>query len=156
VEIIIVAPHPDDELIGCYSVLKNSKHKPIIIYTEDVSEERKEEVKGIKKLFNIKHQLLTRQVPQNLMVKENLFYFPDPFHEHHPAHRMQGAIGETFARAGLNVMFYSTNMTAPYIHEVEHPEEKQNALNLCYPTQADLWKYEHKFFLFEGYCKWFL
>jgi hypothetical protein len=45
-------------------------------------------------------------------------------------------------------------MTAPYIKEVEKPEEKEELLNKVYPDQKDLWKYEKKYVLFEGYCKW--
>ena len=29
---IIIAPHADDEIIGCYQVLANEKNKCVIIY----------------------------------------------------------------------------------------------------------------------------
>ena len=32
-ETIIIAPHPDDEIIGCYSILKNKDLSPIFILT---------------------------------------------------------------------------------------------------------------------------
>lgn len=155
-EIIIISPHADDEIIGTYTVLKNSKIRPIIIYTEEMDEFRKEETLKLREHFDIKVQLYTRQVPQHFMTKENLFYFPDPIFETHPHHRLQGAIGETFTRSGLNVIFYSINMQAPYIHETPNPDEKEKILNAVYPSQKSLWEFDKKYILFQGYNKWFM
>jgi len=149
---VIIAPHPDDEIIGTYSILV--KHRPIILYTELIDEARKEETLNLKNNFDIKAQLYLRQIPGMLMKNENIFYFPDPIYETHPAHRLMGAVGETFARSGYNVIFYTTNMLAPYIHEVKNPEDKETALTECYPSQKDLWRYDARYYLFEGRCKW--
>ena len=67
---------------------------------------------------------------------------------------MQGAVGESLARQGLDIIFYTTNMNAPFMREVKDPEMKRVALNAVYHSQRDLWKYDHKYFLFEGYSKW--
>lgn len=152
-EIIIVAPHPDDEIIGCYEILKLVK-KPVIIYGGETDSDRRAEVKNVKKLFDIKVQMFQNSIPPNLLQKENTFYFPDPSYENHPLHRAYGFQGESVARAGFNVIFYNTLMNAPYIHEVSDPKDKKMFLESCYPSQADLWAYDHKYFLFEGYSKW--
>jgi len=152
-EIIIVAPHPDDEIIGCYEILKGEK-KPIIIYGGETDPDRREEVKTLQKLFGINIQLFQMSMPPNLLQKENTFYYPDPSSEVHPLHRAYGFQGESMARAGLNVIFYTTIMNTPYIHEVEDPKDKKMFLESCYQSQSDLWKYDHKYFLFEGRTKW--
>jgi hypothetical protein len=152
-EIIIVAPHPDDEIIGCYEVMKGDK-KPIIIYGGNTEYDRREEVKNVKKFFDIKIQMFQNTMPPNLLQPENTFYYPDPSYEIHPLHRAYGFQGEGLARGGFNVIFYTTNMNAPYIHEVGDSGDKKMLLESCYPSQSDLWKYEKKYFLFEGYSKW--
>lgn len=152
-EIVIVAPHPDDEIIGCYEVLKEGKN-PIIIYGGDTDYDRREEVKTLRKFFDIKVQMFQNSIPPNLLQAENKFYFPDPSYETHPLHRAHGFQGEGLARGGFDVIFYSTIMNAPYIHEVEDPKDKKMFLESCYPSQSDLWKYDHKYFLFEGRTKW--
>ena len=152
-EIIIVAPHPDDEIIGCYEVMKADK-KPIIIYGGNTEHDRRQEVKNVKKFFDVKVLMFQTTIPPNLLQAENTFYFPDPTYENHPLHRAYGFQGEGLARGGFNVIFYSTNMNAPYIHEVADPGDKKMLLESCYPSQSDLWKYDHKYFLFEGYTKW--
>ena len=103
-EIVIVAPHADDELIGCYSVIKNAKHKPVIIYTEEVSPDRKQEVMKLKEHINVKGQMFLRSIPPTFLNKDTTLYFPDPIYEIHPAHRTQGVIGEALARQGLNII----------------------------------------------------
>lgn len=165
-ELIIIAPHPDDELIGCWEILKKKEKSPIIIYTEEMNEIRKEETLSFKKHFTVKAQLFLKSIPPMFLKKENTFYFPDPIYETHPAHRTQGSIGESLARSGLDVIFYSTNMLAPYIHEITIPlkevfaqknrtiNPKEEILNTIYPSQKDLWKHEKKYILFEGRCKW--
>jgi len=155
-EVIIVSPHPDDEIIGCWEVLSNPKMKPIIIYTEPVERMRKTQSGNLMKWAKIKAQMFYRSIPTNLLNPENTFYFPDPVYEMHPAHRLQGAIGEQLVRSGFDVIFYSTNMQAPYCHEVDNPDAKEDLLNKVYPSEKDLWKYEKKYVLFEGKCRWII
>jgi hypothetical protein len=152
-ETIIVAPHPDDELIGCYEILKKSD-PPIIIYGGNTQPNRREEIKNIQKFFTIKVQLFQNSIPTHLINPDNTFYFPNHVDEMHPEHRAWGFQGESLARQGMNVIFYTTEMNVPYKHLVEDPKDKKMYLESCYPSQADLWKYEYKYFLFEGYMKW--
>ncbi len=151
---VIIAPHADDELIGCYEILADEDIRPVIIYTdEDMSKERQKEVKGIREHFTIKGQMFCTSIPPQFLNPTNTFYFPGP-DEIHPAHRTQATIGEALARQGLNVIFYSTNMNVSWIKEETFPNRKKEMLDKIYPSQSDLWKYDHKYFLFRGFNKW--
>ena len=152
-ETVIVAPHPDDEIIGCYQVLV--KENPIIIYDGDTDPERRDETKKLREHADIKVQLFQKSIPPNFLNAQTKIFIPDPIYETHPLHRQWGHTGEELARRGLNVIFYTTNMSAPYIHETENMAAKESLLNTVYPSQADLWKYEKKYVLFEGYCQWY-
>jgi len=153
-ELIIAAPHPDDEIIGAYEYLTKPGVTPIIIYSGDLNAKRKESALKLKEHVDCKIQLFQMTIPQPFLNQNNKYLFPDPIYELHPSHRAWGFMGEQLARAGFDVVFYSTNMNAPYIHEVEKPDEKRTLLEKVYPDQGDLWKYDHKYFLFEGYTKW--
>jgi|APSaa5957512622_1039677.scaffolds.fasta_scaffold87904_2 hypothetical protein len=153
-EVIIVAPHPDDEIIGCYEVLQ--KEKPIIIYSGDTPAERRQEAINTKKFINVKAQIFQMTIPTTFLNPDVIIYIPDPIYEIHPEHRKWGSLGESLARNGINVIFYNTNMNAPYIHEVKEPEKKEELLNKTYPSQKRLWEYEKKYVLFEGYNKWIM
>jgi len=153
-ETIIIAPHPDDECIGCYSVLK--KEKCIIIYPGDTPKDRQEEALGLRKHIDIKIQMFQMNIPTMFLHENSKFYFPDPIYEIHPQHRMWGSMGESLLRMGLDVIFYNTNMNAPYIHEVGNSTEKEDLLNKVYPSQKSLWEYDKKYILFEGLCKWII
>ena len=149
---IIWAPHPDDEIIGCYEVL--IRDRPAIIYSGDLDNKRREEALKLREHVEIGPQLFLMTVPPSLMQKGNTFYFPDPIHETHPNHRATGMVGEQLARAGYDVVFYNTIMNAPYIHESPDSKAKEDLLNKVYPSQKSLWEWEKKYVLFEGYCKW--
>lgn len=152
-EIIIIAPHCDDEIIGCYSIINKEDTKPIIIYTEETTSDRQEEAMKLKAFRSVKAQMFCKSIAPQYMRFNNIFYFPGP-EEIHPAHRKMAAIGEEMARNGFDVIFYSTNMNVPHIREVKNPFDKRNLLNNVYPGQSDLWKYEHKFWMFEAFQKW--
>lgn len=154
---VIVAPHPDDEIIGCYKVLMEAK-KCMIIYDGETLPDRREEVTKLKDSFSTYGfgQLFLKSIPSNLMTPENIFYFPDPIYETHPLHRQWGNLGESLARTKMNVIFYTINKLTPYISELNSLQikEKEELLNKVYPSQKSLWEYEKKYILFEGYCKW--
>lgn len=150
-EPIIIAPHPDDEVIGCWELLEENS---AILYDASIPADRREEARGLRKFYSNCKQIFQYSVPQPLLKRINAFYFPDPIYETHPAHRRWGMMGEMMARDGYNVIFYSTLMNAPYIHEVRLPLEKLKVLHEVYHSQESLWQYDHKYYLFEGRCKW--
>ena len=151
---IIIAPHPDDEIIGTYEILKSNRC--LIIYTAEVSNNRMEIARGLQKHVDIKGQFFLKNIPPTLLdkSKSNTFYFPHPMHETHPLHREYGMMGELLARDGYDVIFYSTEMNAPFKFECKEPETKKLLLNTVYEDQKSLWEYDHKYFLFSGYDKW--
>jgi len=155
---VIIAPHPDDEIIGCYEVLCDMSKSITIVYSGEANIERKQEAMTLRKYKeNVKGQMFQNSLPMPLLSipKENVtFYFPDPINEIHPAHRGWGFIGESLAREGRDIIFYTTLMNVPYIHEVEQTTLKEALLNSVYPSQKSLWEYEKKYILFEGRCKW--
>lgn len=154
---IIVAPHPDDEIIGCYKILVQPV-KTMIIYDGETPQSRREEAMKLKDSFTTYGfgQLFLKSIPTNLMTTDTTFYFPDPIYETHPLHRQWGNLGESLARTKMNVIFYTINKSTPYISELDESQirDKEELLNKIYTSQKSLWEYEKKYILFEGYCKW--
>lgn len=151
--IFIIAPHPDDEIIGTYEIVKN--YSTMILYDASNSQFRREEARKLSDKFDIKAQVFMANIPPHWYTMENsVFFFPDPIYEIHPLHRHWGHVGESMARSGRQVIFYTTNMNAPYIHEVKDFKGKQETLNEIYESQKNMWKWEEKYYLFEGYNSW--
>jgi len=152
--VVIIAPHPDDEIIGAWEILKNEK--PIIIYSGNTENNRREEALKLKDHVSIKAQLFQMSIPTSFTNDQFTIYCPDPIYDINPEHRMWGMIGESLLRNGIDVIFYNTNMNAPYIHEVKESEKKEELLNKVYPSQSSLWKYEKKYIIYEGRNKWIM
>lgn len=156
-ELVIVSPHPDDEIIGCFSVLENNSDKRCnIVYTTDIENYRKEEAIKLRQYYNNIRQFFTTQqeVPPVLRLKEFTFYFPDPYTEFHPDHKFVGIEGEKMARQGFDVIFYTVQKSVPYVHLISNISKKEWLLDEVYGSQSSLWQYEKKYILFEGYQKW--
>jgi hypothetical protein len=145
---VIIAPHADDEIIGCHEVLCTNLVKTVIFGTPEGVEE------ALASSDYFRFERLCFQTSEYVFDKENIYLFPDPTYELHPLHRTLGALGEKILRDGFEVIFYSTNMSAPYIFEVLSPDVKRDRLNILYTSKRTLWEFEHKYFLFEGYVKW--
>ena len=155
--IVIIAPHFDDELIGCFDIISTCPNISIV-YGDTPDPIRRDEALALKGKFqNVKIQYFSSQsIPPLFLNPKTIFYFPDPYFEIHPKHRMWGAVGESLLRNGLDVTFYSINMTAPYIYEQQYWLKKKEALDELYPSQKDLWTANAKYYLFEGRTKWLM
>ncbi len=134
--------------------MTNGIIKPLIIYTSEVPTERRAETLELRNHVDIKGQMFLNSIPAKFLHPTNTFYFPHPIYETHPDHRLQGMAGEQLARAGYDVIFYITEMNAPFKFECAQSDEKRELLEKCYPNQNSLWTFEHKYFLFSGYDKW--
>lgn len=156
-QVVIVAPHCDDELIGCYSVLKTNDYCNIV-YTTNMRNSRREEATKLRDHFNVRQFFVNYDIPPILIEKENTFYFPDHINENHPDHRKAGMIGEKLLRDGYDVIFYTIQKNTPYIFELNEIaiKQKENILNDIYSSQKSLWEYEKKYIFFEGYMKWLI
>lgn len=156
-KIVIVAPHCDDEIIGCYEIIQNNPdNPPVILYVGNPIQERRDEAIKLREHTGVTMQLFPNSIPPIFMNPSTVFYFPDPIYETHPLHRLWGSQGENMLRGGLNVTFYTTNMNSPYVHETKEPEKKEELLNKMYPSQKLLWEYDKKYVLFEGRYKWIM
>lgn len=153
---VIIAPHIDDETIGCFSILANPKNKCILVYSGfDMNDERAVEIDCVKTQFeNIALHYVARQVPAPLFSDEHILHFPDPRYETHPDHVLIGNMGMELFHRGREVCFYSVNMQAPYIRKVLNSDKKKLVMDSLYPSQSDMWKYEAKYYLFEGHCRY--
>ncbi len=160
-ETVIVSPHPDDELIGCYSIFKKAKeiNETInVVYTNEMDKERREETLKLKEYFSVRQFFVNNiDIPPLLLNKSNIIYVPDHINEYHSAHRMAGINGEKLARQGYNVVYYSIQKNVPYIFELNNKQikEKEEILDYVYSSQKSLWKYEKKYILFEGFMRWY-
>lgn len=147
---VIIAPHGDDELIGCYELFERGLVKSVLY--QDPRD--KEEAIHLADAFDIDVFLFEDFNFTHKGSYGEIYLFPDPTYEIHPQHRILGHLGEELLRGGREVIFYSTNMLTPYIHEVQIPEKKKQLLDTFYPRKANLWEFDHKYYLFEGYTKW--
>lgn len=150
---IIVAPHADDEIIGCFEILMTGKVWKVLFPI--LNEPAIKEVKKCSDVFGFEINVFA---PTDLYKwggraaeRGGLIFLPDPIYELHPEHKTWGGMGR---QLGHNVVYYTTNMNAPYMHECNDPKGKKELLDLCYPDKSTLWRYDHKYWLFEGHTTW--
>jgi hypothetical protein len=158
---VIFAPHPDDELIGCYSVLEIGE-PCTIIFTTDIEDFRLQESQRLKSYFDVTIKKDLRPIIEIINALQNEqaiheFLFPDYYWELHPEHKQLGHEGyKLWKNSKLDIQFYSTNMNCPHIFELSDfdKKNKEKILNSVYSSQKELWAYEKKYIYFEGRVKY--
>ncbi len=143
---IIIAPHADDEIIGCFEILKSGGDILVVSPAPLIEFEKS------KEKFNFKLSHISAL--EGMDLTEAIIFCPDPHYEFHPLHKELGTYGLSLHRKGNRVIFYVTNMVSPYIYECKNTEMKRKALDACYFEKSDLWKYDFKYFLFSGYTEY--
>ena len=155
----IVAPHPDDEIIGCYSQLKAGQITGIAYF--DVNGQPRED----EAIFFCAQNRLDRFMCLGSIdrfldwlrsMKDNTLYLPSPTDDHY-VHRgvfyTSILSRRTFGKMVERVYVYSTKMRDFYVHDCSDPQGKREWLERYYPSQASLWQFDYRYFLFEGVVK---
>lgn len=137
----IFAPHVDDEVIGCYSLLKEKNIK--VVYFSELSLIRKKEALNASRAFQFKFSFSGynyKPAQDEILVvpcKEDL----------HPEHRKVNAFAKSFSNKKL---YYTTDKNVAYCVLPENAVTiKKMLMNRLYPSQAKLWENDDKYILFE-------
>ena len=140
---IILAPHVDDEIIGCYTLLKNELIDKVI-YFYDLDDVRKAEALKIAELFE--HEVSFKGYEEKIDIHDTL-YIPSKF-DYHPHHWKVYQYGRDLPNRNSWCYSVEKNLHCDLL-SVRDSTYKLKALDSLIPTQRDLWRYNAKYILFE-------
>lgn len=165
---IILAPHLDDEIIGCYSLLMSHKATMdsfridrILYFSRDAERERElnnrdrdpvfcpyegEGADGIR--YTLETQTSASKILRGLTVHDCVF-IPSQ-HDFHPLHRKINRLASWSLGMRVQRYFYSVEMNVPWLTECSDPDGKKKLLKEWYPSQKKTLKKNDKYFLFES------
>ena len=153
--VAILAPHPDDELIGLgmYFVLMDMgsvRPKDITVYyVRECEGVRRREAERLCEDYGLKMKLGLIEDPSTY----DYCLVPSPF-ERHPDHNRVTRFGlENFDLDRL--VFYSVNMAEPWVERLlpEYASSKRKLLDKYYPSQRSLWAENPRYYMFEGWWR---
>lgn len=146
-----MAPHIDDEVIGCYTLLKEGLITDVVYYDAADPIRVAESVKSSQK-FGFKPLYSTWQHSwdeSDVLAGDNIFV--PTIKDVHPDHKRVNMIGRRLAaHTGANLFFYSIDMNTRGRRTLmrEDIAAKRAALNELFPSQSKLLS-DDKYSLFE-------
>jgi hypothetical protein len=145
-EFVILAPHPDDELIGCYKFLKNDLVKRVY-YFFDCTPARQEEALKCAKMYGFEPIFTTISDFAMEKIEDHYTILAPNINDNHPHHKM---VNYTAKRRSNRKMYYSVDMNVPFeILSKYDSKTKKSHLEVIYMTQPYAYTTE-KFYLFES------
>ena len=153
-KIAIIAPHIDDELIGCFSVIKDSWYTgtPVDIYwlsSDGPSGIRTREAENALEGYSSSTRTVNGYfgVPSKFQsVRYSRIYVP-AVTDNHVDHKKANAEFRKYA-----THFYSTNLEGGDV--LQDFNTKKKLLDTFYPSQKSLWDSNASFYLFEKIRTW--
>jgi len=136
---VILAPHLDDEIIGCYSIL--GQVDLVVYFHQDYREQEIPLIPGLRYVHW--DEFCGRTMSTSL---DDVIYLPSRY-DYHPLHREVRAKG--LALLGKK-MFYSVEMNVPWLEEEEDPRGKKDLLQKMYPGEVETISKSDKYLLFKS------
>lgn len=138
---LIIAPHIDDEMIGCWSVLQDRARDITVCFGYELTPERRAEALKLVQ-FNVALVFGFDNLEPDLSAYKEV-YVPSR-RDWHAQHKITNS-----KFRGWATHFYSVDMEAGvYLGDAES-KTKRAALDDIYPSQASLWATNAKYYLFE-------
>ena len=143
---ICFAPHPDDELIGIFSLLQNKEISDVYFFF-DCDETRKKEAEASAKEFGFTSHFVS--INDSIEIgKDTIIYVPSA----HDIHFQHKAVNR-YAKVNYNpsqLRYYSIDMNRkPKPLNIKNRARKSLLCNTLYPSQRRLFTSSEKYHLFE-------
>ncbi len=141
---IILSPHVDDEVIGCYTYLKNNLVTDVYYFYELTDLRAGEATRAATKYNFTPHY----NQPLNNIPADAVILLPS-IKDSHPHHKMVNRLGNKLPNAKL---YYSVDLDAASNKKVLSAEDqanKLNDLNILYTSQETLFQSDQSYSLFE-------
>ena len=103
-DITIFAPHPDDELIGCFSVIRRRQIKRVV-YFYDLTKERKAEAASVANHYGFIADFSGVKFPLKNLTKCLLIPTRD---DNHPQHKAINQFAKSIG--GVEMGYYSVDL----------------------------------------------
>jgi hypothetical protein len=154
---IILAPHCDDELIGCYSLLRDETIKAVLYFFEWKDDRRIQEAHNAARLFKFepyfidtdKNQDTIRAQVRSIVPDNSILYLPH-IKDKHPHHKLVNVFGKTYFPKS-ELFYYSVDMnTNVDVLPKSVSAAKAEHLYLLYPSQKHYFDDHAQCYLFEG------
>jgi hypothetical protein len=147
---VILAPHVDDEVIGCFSLLA-AKKVSHVVYFFDLDPKRIKEAHASASYFGF-NPVVLGATSWGAMNSTNFETILVPnIKDLHPHHKAVNQIGRSGLLPGQKILFYSVDMnTELSVLDQPKAERKLEALNTLFPSQKRLWLRDDKYWLFES------
>ena len=161
-KIVILAPHPDDEVIGCWSVLsslvRNAPVEVWFVFGHDAIRRAEASVVGATLGFESVFVAGIVDLSNRLSLieeAEHIDVYVPAITDNHPQHKL---VNRAFrvSRVSLgsvynSVRYYSVDLAgcAGKIDLGLEALRKRRVLDTCYPSQKSLWGSDASYYLFE-------
>ena len=144
--LVVIAPHCDDEVIGCYTALMES-NSSVVIFLYEVDAVRKQEATKSAAFFGF-----TPLFPKSLKdaltyvstLRKNVEVLIPSRTDAHKDHKTANRLFMPYATG-----FYSVDMVTANPLSSTTQTKKRLALDTCYTSQSELWNNNAKYYLFE-------